>query len=263
MGRLGCGFISEAVPSTDRADQEVTSPGRRTKVVVPRTTTLTAVLCLALIAVRGGVVAATVVCASLSSSFGVVGGRGCSNNAESKTCTQRGIVLLLSLLLSRAPPAPSAPLCIPNFWPFPARLAVFPRGSPVRFSHARGQRKPTELTACTSHFPGVQFGTTACRRCETVGPRHGHPRCFAAVPRGGCTAVRRASAVGFRRVTKSAPRPVRHADGRSHGLGDSPRVTTVQVLSIGQTAAAASTGRHAVRGGAMEAVKVRVAWFCI
>ena len=38
-GRLGCGSISGAAPSTDGADQEVTSAGRRTKVVVPRTAT--------------------------------------------------------------------------------------------------------------------------------------------------------------------------------------------------------------------------------
>jgi len=38
-GRLGCGSISGAVPSTDRADQEVTSAGRRTNVVVLRTAT--------------------------------------------------------------------------------------------------------------------------------------------------------------------------------------------------------------------------------
>jgi len=75
---------------------------------------------------------------------------------------------------------------------------------------------------------GVQFGTAASRRCETVGPRLGHPRCLAAVPRGGCAAFRRASAVGIRRVTYSAPRPVGHADGRSPGLSDSPRVTPVQ-----------------------------------
>jgi len=39
-GRLGCGSISGAVPSTDRADQEVTSARRRTNVVVLRTATI-------------------------------------------------------------------------------------------------------------------------------------------------------------------------------------------------------------------------------
>jgi len=39
--RLGCGSFSVAVPSTDRADQEVTSSGRRTIMVVPRTATTT------------------------------------------------------------------------------------------------------------------------------------------------------------------------------------------------------------------------------
>jgi len=39
-GRLGCGLLSGAVPSTDRADQEVTSARRRTNVMVPRTVTI-------------------------------------------------------------------------------------------------------------------------------------------------------------------------------------------------------------------------------
>jgi len=39
-GMLGCGFFSGAVPSTDRADQEVNLAERRTNVAVPRTATI-------------------------------------------------------------------------------------------------------------------------------------------------------------------------------------------------------------------------------
>jgi len=43
-GRLGCGLFSGAVPSADQADQEVTLAGRRTNVVVLRTTSAGPVL---------------------------------------------------------------------------------------------------------------------------------------------------------------------------------------------------------------------------